>query len=132
MTTAQTKLYFREWGAARKILREAGFSAADADAERLAIHRENGLPESSKDFNRTTHLDTFIKACRKVTGKSSIHIDDQARKRLVHRIEKTGLDDAYLNKICRDKKEGMDWRALPISDLEKLSFTAINRARKKA
>lgn len=132
MTTNQTRLYFREWGAARKRLREAGFSPAEADAERARIHAENKLPESSKDFNNGSHLDAFIKACRTITGAPSAAVDDQERKRLVHLIEKTGLETAYLDKLARDKSEGFNWRALPIDKLKHLLFTAKSRARARA
>lgn len=131
MTTNQKRLYFREWGAARKRLREAGFSPADADAERARIHAENGLPESSKDFNNGAHLDKFIKACRAITGQSSVAVDDQERKRLVYLIKQTGLDDPYLDKLARDKKAGFNWRALDPDKLRHLLYTARTRARAK-
>lgn len=132
MTTKQRALYFREWSAARKRLREAGFSPSDAEAERRRIHAENNLPESSKDFNRGGHLDAFIKACRAITGRSSIDVQDQERKRLVYLIEQIGLDDPYLDKLARDKSEAFNWRALPPEKLKHLLFTAKARARSKA
>ena len=131
MTTTQKRLYFREWGAARKRLREAGFSPTDADAERARIHAENGLPESSKDFNNGSHLDKFIKACRTITGQPTANVDDQERKRLVYLIEQTGLDDPYLDKLARDKKAGFHWRALAPDKLKHLLYTARTRARAK-
>ena len=132
MTTNQNRLYFREWGAARKRLREAGFSPAEADAERARIHAENKLPESSKDFNNGSHLDRFLKACRTITGKPSIDVDDQERKRLVFLIEQTGLETPYLDKLARDKSEGFNWRALPVDKLKHLLFPAKSRARARA
>jgi|DEB0MinimDraft_6_1074348.scaffolds.fasta_scaffold79553_2 hypothetical protein len=132
MTTNQKRLYFREWGAARKRLREAGFSPAEADAERTKIHAENGLPESSKDFNNGSHLDKFLKACRAITGKPSADVDDQERKRLVYLIEQTGLDDPYLDHLARAKSEGFDWRTLAPDKLKHLLFTAKSRARAKS
>lgn len=132
MTTKQKALYFREWAAARKALRAAGFDPTEADQERHKIHQDNNLPESSKDFNNTTHLDKFIKSCRAITGRSAIDIADQGRKRLIHQIEKTGLDDPYLDKLARDKKEGFDWRTLPVDKLRHLFYTATARARAKS
>lgn len=131
MTANQKRLYFREWGAARKRLREAGFSPTEADAERARIHAENGLPESSKDFNNGSHLDKFIKACRAITGQPTANVDDQERKRLVYLIEQTGLDDPYLDKLARDKKAGFNWRALAPDKLKHLLYTARTRARAK-
>lgn len=128
MTDNQKKFYFREWGKARKVLRENGFSPAEADAERAQIHQDNDLPDSSKDFNKTTHLDAFIKACRAITGQTSIDIQDQERKRLIHLIKATGHPDAYLNKLARDKHHGDHWQALPPVPLKHLLFTARNRA----
>jgi hypothetical protein len=132
MTTKQKALYFREWGKARKTLREAGFDPQEADAERLKIHQENNLPESSKDFNNGSHLDKFLKACRLIQNRPTADLDDQERKRLVHLIEQTGLDDPYLHKLARDKKEAFDWRLLSPEKLRHLLYTAKARARAKS
>lgn len=131
MTKPQTALYFREWGAARKTLRAAGYSPKDADAERTQIHLDNDLPKSSRDFNKTTHLDKFIAACRAICGKTAIDVKDQERKRLVHTIGKLGLGDDYLNHLASKKHEGPTWQALPVEKLTHLLYTATQRARSK-
>ncbi len=131
MTKSQTALYFREWAEARKTLRAAGYSPKDADAERAQIHQDNNLPKSSKDFNRTTHLDKFITACRTICGQSFIDIKDQDRKRLVHTIGKLGLGDDYLNHLASKKHQGPNWQALPVKKLTHLLYTATQRARSK-
>ncbi len=131
MTAPQKALYFREWGVARKALRNAGYSPKDADAERAQIHLDNDLPKSSKDFNKTTHLDLFITACRTIAGLTTIDIVDQTRKRLVHTISKLGLDDPYLNHLASCKKEGSEWKALPPEKLTHLLYTATSRAKAK-
>lgn len=125
-------MYFREWAPARKRLIQSGFSAKEADAERKRIHDDEGLPESSKHFNKTSHPDKFFKACRAICGTTQIDVDDQARKRLVYTIEQLGLDDDYLNHLVRAKKAGVDWRATPADDLRHLLYTAKKRAASKS
>lgn len=97
MTKAQTCLYFREWGKARKALLKAHYEPKEADARRLEIHAEvlgieNFDPTlkphrsavSSKRLNNAT-LDKVLAAFRAISDssnlKAQIDADNQPLKR---------------------------------------------------
>lgn len=132
MTPAQMKWYRGQWAKVEAVLLKNGFDKEAAEEYRLDLHRELGLPASSKNFNKTTHLDKFISACRKFLGLPDVDMRDQARKRLVHLIGGLGFNDTYLNSICSDKKVGLQWQAMPPEELKKLLFTAKNRRKSLA
>ena len=139
MTAKQSATYWRKWGRVRKVLIELGeFSKEDADAQRHEIHREAlGAEKSSKDLtNRDLDkiFDAFDAVLVMVDGPGKGDRTEQPRKRLVWAIEHTGLEAAYLAKLCADKHGHDDWRSLPMDDLEKFRFTANARAqaRKRA
>lgn len=97
MTKAQTSLYFREWGKARKALLKAHYEPKEADARRLEIHAEvlgieNFDPEltahrlavSSKRLNNAT-LDKVLAAFRALSDSANLNAqidaDNQPLKR---------------------------------------------------
>lgn len=64
MTPAQTRLYWRIWRECERALVDHwGRTPAQAKAMRLEVHRQAGLPESSKAFNARENLDDFLAAC---------------------------------------------------------------------
>ena len=139
MSPKQTATYWRKWGRVRKVLIELGeFSKEDADAQRKEIHREAlKRDKSSKDLTNADLdkiFDAFDAVLVMVDGPGKSDRSEQPRKRLVWAIEQTGLEPAYLAKLCADKHGHEDWRSLPMSDLQKFRYTATARsqARKRA
>ncbi len=73
MTPAQTKLYFFEWGRARKHYLANGIDPKQADAKRHACHAKAlGRDKSSKDFTNA-ELDKVIAAFRAVSDGGNLN-----------------------------------------------------------
>lgn len=78
MTPLQTRLYWREWGRARERFLGLGFSHADADAKRMALHAKAlGQAKSSKALYNAD-LDKVLAAFRAVWDDSNL--DAQLRQ----------------------------------------------------
>jgi len=139
MTAAQTKKYWREWAAVRRLLVDLGeFSKAEADQERHEIHiRAIGSDKSSKDFtNRDLDriFDAFESYSVLLTGPSTApsRASTQPQRRLIYSIESLGLDDPYIARITLDgEAKTADWRSLTAAQLLRLSFTLASRLRSK-
>jgi hypothetical protein len=131
MTSAQTKLYWRQWSKVRKTLLELGeFSPAEADQERHEIHRRAlGHDKSSKaltnrDLNVILdHFDSYLV----LTGGPSQPLDRE-RRSLLYAIGQIGLPDPYITQIALDAAGTADWQTLPLPELRKLRFTLVTRA----
>ena len=141
MTAAQNKKYWQMWGRVRKALTELGdFSKADADAERHAIHFDAlGQQKSSKDLKNADIdriFDAFSKILVLLDGPGD-H-DRAARQpvaRLIWAIDQLGLDEPYIQAICRDSEfKTSAWRALDERQLTRFRYTLTraSRALKKA
>lgn len=116
MNSAQTNLYFYEWGLARKHYLAKGFDPKQADAKRHALHRKAfGCDKSSKDFTNAD-LDKVIAVFRAVWdgGNLDAQIEqiEQPQKRrgaALSRINvlkmylrvKNGLEGSYVGGISR-------------------------------
>jgi hypothetical protein len=107
MTSAQTNLYFFEWGRARAHYLAKGFDAKQADSKRHELHRRAlGRDKSSKDFSNPD-LDKVIAAFRAVYDGGNLDAQlaqldqpENRRQRMIERAEKAvasfvgGGDDA--------------------------------------
>ncbi len=137
MSHAQTRLYFRTWAQVRRLLVDlGGFTPAEAEAERHAIHREAlGTDKSSRSLtNRDLDLVLAAFEARLVllTGPGQPdRAAEQPRRRLLFAIDRLGLGDPYLNRLAHDQFHAGDWRSLGLADLTRLRFTATARARSR-
>lgn len=86
MNEAQLRLYRREWGACRKVLRGLGRDAAQADAERHAIHvRALGRDKSSLELTNAEFdkvLAVFRSYSRADDLDEQLRLIDQPEQRL--------------------------------------------------
>lgn len=128
----QMKKYRASWAdVARELTELGGFTTAEVEEERLRILRQVSGKTSSKDLNNQ-ELNKVLKAHRKhcilIKGPTD-PTDDPDIKNLIFRIEKHGIPDYYLAKICFDQHDTREWRKLPLADLEKFSFTAASKAK---
>jgi hypothetical protein len=87
MNPPQTRLYWREWGRARERFIGLGFTHAEADAKRMALHAKAlGQPKSSKDLNNAD-LDKVLAAFRAVWDDANLDAqlrqEEQPEKRLI-------------------------------------------------
>lgn len=138
MTVSQKALYWRMWGRCRQVLiKKAGFSPADADAQRreltveaLGYHRSSNQL-TNREFDAV--LDAFRNVLLFVDGLDwgPTRVESMPRKRLIMAIERTGLPDPYLQAIAADQFGPRDWRALPEDHLRFLAMTAGSRSRKR-
>jgi hypothetical protein len=139
MTAAQTKKYWREWAAVRRLLVDLGeFSKAEADQERHEIHiRALGSDKSSKDLtNRDLDriFDAFDSYSVLLSGPSTTlsRTSTQPQRRLIYSIERLGLGDSYIARITLDgEAKTADWRSLSAAQLLRLSYTLASRLRAK-
>lgn len=121
MTKAQTSLYFREWGKARKALLNAHYEPKEADARRLEIHAEvlgidnfdpqhspHRIAVSSKRFNNAT-LDKVLAAFRALSDSANLNAqldaDNQPLKRataaLRHLQSRMLATNEYVDRIAQ-------------------------------
>lgn len=135
LTAKQDKLYWREWGKARKALRAAGFDPADADAQREIYTTEAlGSYVPHREMSNA-QLDRMLEVFRAIAAPDDIsHATDVPgpRRRLLYGIAKlaTGRED-YIREICLDCGLSGDWRRLSDTDLSKLRSTMARRFERK-
>lgn len=129
MSPAQDKLYKREWGKVRRVLRET-MPPKEADAQRRLLHVRAGVPQSSKDFNSTTDVDKILETFRAISDPAHIP-DTQAaseRRKLIWKIEQLDHDEPYRAAIAHDKfRQCTDWRTLSAIHLRQLLITLTAR-----
>ncbi len=95
MTEAQLRLYRREWGAARKVLRARGFAPSAADAERHALHVQAiGTDKSSLDFTNKD-LDKVLAAFRAISRSADLRPQIDAQQQPITRRR------WLINELCR-------------------------------
>lgn len=129
MTKAQTiGIYFPLW---RRVCEEMGWNPSDKE-KRHAFHAAHDLPASSKDFNKTDHLDKFMSECNAILGK--IDVRDRERERVEYKIDIVArtLGPAYVAKIMSDQHGHGDPSRLNNHQLLNLLRTLTARARAQA
>jgi len=95
MNSAQTNLYFFEWGRVRDQYRSKGLTAKQADAKRHVLHAKAlGRDKSSKDFTNAD-LDRVIAAFRAVTDGGDLNAQlaqldqpENRRQRMIDRCQR--------------------------------------------
>lgn len=128
MTSAQTKLYWREWSAAKK-------AGALADPDRYELHEEAlGEHKSSKDFTNDD-LDKVLAAFRAISKptdlNAQIHAQQQPRERLLYGIS-AAAPLAYIERVMEDRFAHTDLDRLSLDELKQLLMTLKSRARTRA
>lgn len=137
MTEKQQKLYFRRWGAVRRILRQRGFSASEADAERKAIHARANAPASAKAFNNS-HLDAVLEEFDAILQPDRLpdRQSASAKARIIYSIRqvivKSDIEhpEAYAAKIIAGKCHGKtlaDLETIDLAPLRQLLITLRSR-----
>ena len=132
MNSDQIRKYRAIWSRVRKALVDFGdFSPADAEAERMEIHRQAiGSTKSSTELtndelNRV--LDAFDKILVLFDGPSDKPTRNAANT--IWSIEQLGLDAPYIAKIAMDQFKTDDWRSLSEQQLIRFRFTLTRAAR---
>lgn len=121
-------IYFPLW---RRVCNEMGWNSSDKQ-KRRDFHIAHGLPASSKDFNKTTHLDKFIEECNALL--SNVDVRDRERERIEHNVDSVArkLGPAYVAKIMADQHGHRDPMRLNNKQLLNLLRTLTARARAQA
>lgn len=110
----QLRLYRREWGAVRKILRGRGYSPVAADEERHALHVQAlGTDKSSLKFSNTD-LDKVLEVFRGISRDTDLgaqlDLQQQPLKRrrfvIVQLCEQLGHDEGYAYGIAHEMHRG--------------------------
>lgn len=136
MTKPQHNAHWNLW---RAVCRAQGWDPKD-QARRHALYAEAlGQPKS---FNalENADLDKLFPLMKRLAGidmvASQVALDEYEggedpgeRRRLIWRIERLGLDLAYVRSICASFYKTTDWEHLPIPQLTNLRNTLANRAR---
>lgn len=137
LTPAQNGKYWREWGRARKVLRAAGYTAQEADAERHELHAQalgHDKPHAdltNADFDKV--LAAFLAISESDNLDAQIAGQTGSRRRLEYSIEKLvkGREE-YVREICTDcGAPGGDWRRLSDDHLANLRKTLAHRVERK-
>lgn len=109
MSPAQNKLYYREWGAVRKMLRAEGLSPSESDKMRHKLHEQAlGADKSSKEFTNSD-LDKVLAIFRAKTRPTDtagqIRQLQQGKKRYLQAfnklVQELNLTNAYIDGIAR-------------------------------
>ena len=119
MTSAQTNLYFFEWGRVRRHFLAKGIDPKQADNKRHELHRRAlGADKSSKDFSNA-ELDRVIAVFRAVSDDANLDAQlaqlDQPDNRRLRMIERCwgalrtfigGRDREHQDELCRRYLDG--------------------------
>jgi hypothetical protein len=119
MTSAQTNLYFFEWGRVRRHFLAKGIDPKQADAKRHELHRRAlGRARSSKEFTNA-ELDKVIAVFRAVSDGGNLDAQlaqleqpENRRKLMLGRCDRAvrsfiaGNDDAHTAELVRRYLDG--------------------------
>lgn len=87
MTSAQTALYFREWGKVRAVFLVKGIDPKQADAKRHALHKKAlGSDKSSKDFTNAD-LDKVLAEFYAITRPGDLGVQLRQQEQVFARKE---------------------------------------------
>ena len=134
LTKNQKILYGSTWNTTKKALAERGFDREEIEQERNAILKLSGAKQDAKGrYSGSTlsnsGLSTFLDLCETtVSGKEN---QKRRSRSIIYSIEKLGLDEAYLDHICRDQFKIEGWRTLSVNRLAVFIITARNRAKER-
>ena len=135
MTSAQTKLYWREWAAVRRVCK----AAALPEPDRHELHaRALGADKSSTDFDNAD-LDRVLAEFRAISQPASVSAQlrqqRQPRRRMEFSIDELLLciglyvadAEAYAASICLARFKSPDFRELSERELEQFRWTLAGR-----
>lgn len=137
LSEKQDRLYWRLYGQASRILRNAGYDQAELDEWRRGITRDatGGRTDSHKDLNRTSEFDEVLSAYLAIVNAddldAQLDLARQPEKRLIWAIASIGLPDPYLDAIARRQFAVSSWRDLSAHALQKLRYTATRAAQRR-
>jgi hypothetical protein len=137
ITVGENFLYWRTWGAVKKMLALGKFSKAEIESKRHEIHVEAlGADISHKDFRREQldrvldAFDTYIIGADPSKSRRAV---EQPRKRALFAVEDLAdqlmMPEDTIEQVAQAHFHRSDWRTWGASDLEKLKLHLTSKAR---